>query len=174
MFKCDECGFDASTLDDAALIDAIASQPKRYRAPLTRFLPNEDGDALLRRRPAPDVWSALEYAAHQRDTIAFYGTRIEMILTTDRPQLLPIDPDAEAIAGDYNALDPVTVADAIAEGATSVAARLSTIAADDWERVGIAIDGSSERDVRNCARRLAHEGGHHLLDIGRSLRAARS
>jgi hypothetical protein len=32
------------------------------------------------------VWSALEYAAHMRDVIAFYRDRINRVLREDRPQ----------------------------------------------------------------------------------------
>lgn len=61
--RCEECGFDYDALAPADAPAAIRSFAKRYRAPLTRFLRGEDGDALVRRRPAPEVWSALEYAA---------------------------------------------------------------------------------------------------------------
>ncbi|MBV8160394.1 MAG: hypothetical protein JO265_05670, partial [Acidimicrobiia bacterium] len=61
--RCDECGFVYAEVspDDAVL--RLRSLGRRYRAPLTRFLAGEDGDAILRRRPEPGVWSALEYAA---------------------------------------------------------------------------------------------------------------
>jgi len=38
--------------------------------------------------------------------------------------------------------------------------------------VGIGSDGD-ERTVHELAGRLVHEGHHHLLDVGRSLRAVR-
>ncbi|HWI03460.1 MAG TPA: hypothetical protein VNT52_06465, partial [Acidimicrobiales bacterium] len=64
--KCQECGFDYETLDPAEIPAALRAFAKRYRAPLTRFLPGEDGDAVVRQRPAEGTWSALEYAAHVR------------------------------------------------------------------------------------------------------------
>jgi len=173
VFKCDECGFDNAALDNDGLAASVGSFAKRYRMPLTRFLANEDGNAIVRRRPAPEVWSALEYAAHYRDVIDFYARRIDAILSVDRPQLGGFDIEGEAERGDYNVLDPATVADEIGAASESLHARLATLQPGDWARVGIAIDGTSERDVRNCVSRVSHEGGHHLLDIGRSLRAAR-
>ncbi len=173
VFKCEECGFDNAAADNEELAASIGAFGKRYRAPLTRFLPNEDADALVRRRPAPDVWSALEYAAHYRDVIGFYAGRIDAMLSQDRPQLGPFDIEGEAKRGNYNALDPAIVADQIGAALETVHARLAALPPGDWSRVGVASDGTSERDIRNMASRLTHEGGHHLLDIGRSLRAAR-
>ncbi len=63
VVRCDECGFVYEDLAAAEIPAAIRSFAKRYLAPLSRFLPGEDGDAVVRQRPAPDTWSALEYAA---------------------------------------------------------------------------------------------------------------
>ena len=54
---------------------------------------------MLRTRPEPTVWSALEYAAHTRDAFTFYAERIERVLNEDRPQLTPFDFDARPKSG---------------------------------------------------------------------------
>lgn len=174
-FHCDECGFDARTMSEEDLVAACSSFGRRFRAPLTRFLPNEDGAAVVRRRPAPEVWSALEYAVHTRDVFAFYRERIERVLREDRPVLHAVafgDRPEEAV---YNELDPPAVADQLAAEADAVAAVLRGLEADGWARVGLSSDGTgSERTVRVLAERCVHDAHHHLLDVGRSLRAARS
>src|SRR5438132_6420420 len=58
---CEACGFDGAGYDDVSLLDAL-----RVLGPRWRRLLGESG-ADLRVRPEPDVWSAIEYAAHSRD-----------------------------------------------------------------------------------------------------------
>ncbi|MDQ4088830.1 MAG: DinB family protein [Actinomycetota bacterium] len=165
--RCEECGFDYEALDPAAIPAALRSFAKRYRAPLSRFLPGEDGDALVRQRPAEGTWSAIEYAAHVRDVFASYDGWIGRCLTEDRPVLDDPQPDD----GKYNQERPATVAEAVAANAERLAATVEAVPADAWDRVGVRRD--EERSVRFTARRAVHEGSHHLLDIGRGLRAVR-
>jgi hypothetical protein len=156
------------------LVAACQGFARRYRAPLTRFLPNEDGPAVLRRRPAPEVWSALEYAAHTRDVLAFYRERVERVLGEDRPTLHAVGFGSLEVEERYNDEDPTAVADGVADGATRLGQLLGGLDEAGWERVGLASDGSgAERTVRVLAERAVHDGSHHLLDIGRSLRDAR-
>ena len=168
---CEECGFDYEALDPADAPTAIRSFAKRYRAPLTRFLRDEDGDALVRQRPAPGVWSALEYAAHVRDVFESYDRWIRQILAEDRPVLEGPGPDELATQRRYNEDDPVAVADALAANAEQLAATVEAVPTEGWDRVGLRRD--EERSVRLHARRAVHEGSHHLLDVGRGLRAVR-
>ena len=173
--RCDECGFDGDAMSDAELVDACRGFARRYRAPLTRFLPNEDGPAILRRRPAPEVWSALEYAAHTRDVFAFYRERIERVLAEDRPTLHAVGFGDREEERRYNDEDPVATADGVTAEATAVADLLEALDDAGWRRVGLSSDGSgAARTVRVLAERVVHDAHHHLLDIGRSLRAARS
>lgn len=168
---CEECGFSYEDLAPADIPAAIRSFGRRYRAPLTRFLPGEDGDALVRRRPAPTTWSALEYAAHVRDVFGNYARWIEQTLGEDRPVLEGPGPDQLAADGHYNEADPVEVADAVATNAEHLAAVVEAVPDDGWDRVGLR--RGEERSVILSSRRAVHEGSHHLLDIGRGLRAVR-
>jgi hypothetical protein len=169
--RCEECGFDYEALDPAEIPASLRSFAKRYRAPLSRFLPGEDGDAVVRQRPAPEVWSALEYAAHVRDVLAGYDRWIAQCLTEDRPVLEGPGPDDLAAAGRYNEDDPAAVAEAVGANAERLATTVEAVPADGWERAGVR--WGEERSVLLMARRAVHEGGHHLLDIGRGLRAVR-
>ena len=169
--RCDECGFVYEDLAADALPAAIRSFAKRYRAPLTRFLPGEGGDSLVRQRPAPDTWSALEYAAHVRDVFASYDGWIHQCLEEERPVLQGPTPDDLAVERRYRDDDPAAVAEALAANAERLAATVEAVPTDGWERVGIRRD--EERSVLFTARRAVHEGSHHLLDVGRGLRAVR-
>jgi hypothetical protein len=171
MDDCEECGFAYTDLAVADVPAAIRAFARRFRAPLTRFLPGEDGDAIVRRRPAPETWSALEYAAHVRDVFGNYERWVRQTLAEDRPPLDGPRPDDLAASGNYNDLDPVTVADELAANAERLAATLEAVPDDGWERVGIRYN--EERSVLLSARRAVHEGNHHLLDIGRGMRTVR-
>lgn len=175
MTACEECGFAFESVSGADAPAAIRAFARRFRAPLTRFLPGEDGDALVRTRPAPETWSALEYAAHVRDVFGNYARWVGITLAEDRPLLEGPGPDELAAAGAYNELDPVEVADALAANAETLAATFEAVPDDGWDRVGVRNRPGfeQERSALFHARHAVHEGNHHLLDIGRGLRAVR-
>ena len=168
---CDECGFVYGDLAPADIPAAIRTFARRYRAPLSRFLPGEDGDSLLRQRPAPQTWSALEYAAHVRDVFAWYDGWIKQCLAEDRPVLEGPGRDEAAVERGYNEDDPAAVAEALAANAEQLASTVESVPDDGWDRIGLRRD--EERSVLFTSRRAVHEGSHHLLDIGRGLRAVR-
>ena len=59
-----------------------------------------DGDEILRRRPAPDVWSALAYTCHVRDLQFTQRERLYVILVEDDPSFTPTYRDERvALAG---------------------------------------------------------------------------
>jgi hypothetical protein len=169
--QCAECGYSDESVTAEDAIATLRRFGKRYRAPLTRFLPGEDGDALLRMRPAPEVWSALEYAAHVRDVFDWYDRWVHETLAEDRPVLEGIGRDEAVQEYRYNEQDPVAVADQLGANAERLAATFESVPEDAWDRVGVR--GAEERTVRLFAKRAVHEGNHHLLDIGRGLRALR-
>jgi len=168
---CEECGFVYEDLAAADIPAAVRSFGKRYRAPLSRFLPREDGDGLVRQRPEPTTWSALEYAAHIRDVLGRYADWIELTLAEDRPRFEGPPPDDLAALRNYNADDPAAVTDAIAANTERLAAVIEAVPDGSWDRVGLRRD--EEWSVLFCSRQAVHEGGHHLLDIGRGLRTVR-
>lgn len=172
--RCDECGFDGDAKTNDELVAACRGFVRRFTAPLTRFLPAEDGPAILRRRPSGDVWSALEYAAHTRDALGFYVERITRVLAEERPTLTAVDWSTQAEVRGWNDEEPAAVASSFATTTEELAALLEGLDERQWSRVGLSSEGTGdERSVRVLAERAVHEGHHHLLDIGRSLRAAR-
>ena len=77
--RCDACGFDGARYDDASLLDALRALGPRWRALLAAT------GSELRVRPEPEVWSAIEYAAHSRDIIALHAYGVEQALAFDEP-----------------------------------------------------------------------------------------
>ncbi len=161
---CADCGFVYAEIGPAEAPDKLRGFARRYRAPLTRFLPGEDGDTLVRRRPEPGTWSALEYAAHVRDMFAAFDRRVTW-------QVAGYSIPDKAVAGEpavVAELDRVAVADELAANAERLATSLEAVPTEGWHE-----EGHEERSVLATARRAVHEGNHHLLDIGRVLRAVR-
>lgn len=171
MSRCAECGFDWD-IGATEVVAEVGRFGQAYRAGLTRFLDGEDGEALVRRRPSPGVWSALEYAAHMRDVAAFYLDRIERVLAEDRPVMAAVGFARLAEERRYAEEHVEPVLDALGRATHKAAARLAGLTTEEWSRVGIGSEGG-ERTVLVLARRLAHDGHHHLLDIGRGLRHIR-
>jgi DinB superfamily len=171
MARCDECGYDWE-VEPEQLVEQLRVFPERYRTPLTRFLVGEDPDTVVRTRPAPRVWSALEYAAHTREALDFYAGRVERALAEDRPQLTPFDLDAACADRRYNAQDVARVVEELRRSADRLATRLAPLDGNGWQKPAVTSDGG-ETTVVLLARRAVHEGHHHLLDIGRVLRRVR-
>ena len=167
---CAECGFDWGLPGSDACV-ALRSFARRYKAPFTRFLPDEDGAVLVRDHPIEGMWSALEYAGHVDAVFVLSHERIQQVLVHDRPTILPVDPEAVVRDGHLNESDPSVVAESIAANAEALAAALDHIDLASWGRVGVR-DGD-ELSVLWLAVNAVHEGSHHLLDIGRVMRAAR-
>ena len=171
--RCEECGWLAANVTAESAEVAVSNLGPEYRAALTHLLPADPED-VLRRRPSAHSWSALEYTAHVRDVIALWSGALHKLLAEDRPVLPRPDPsiaDEAAAAGGYNALDPTTTAEELVANANRMARKVTTIDADQWGRVIVL--GDEEMTAIAVVRKVAHEETHHLLDIHRSLRAAR-
>lgn len=154
--RCTECGFDPADVDPLAVGDAVRATLPRWRAVLAR--------PAVRRRPAPDVWSPLEYAAHVRDVFGVFDERLTLMLATDGVDFPDWDQDAAAIAGRYGEADPATVAAELTTAGDAAADRFDTVDAAQLERVGRRSNGSTFT-VRTLGRYFLHDVAHHLHDV---------
>jgi hypothetical protein len=73
--------------DDPA--EVLAETPALLRAAIRAV----DAETL-RRRPAPDSWSAMELLGHFVDIELIHAERFRRILAEDKPRLVPFDPEA--------------------------------------------------------------------------------
>lgn len=171
---CAECGFAHDSLPIGRTPDALRELGGRYRIPLTRGLPGEDLHALLRAHPLPATWSALEYACHYRDVLAVQRDRLERARVEDGYAPEPMRREERVLELRYNEQDPGKVAGEIAANAVTLAEQVETFAPSDWERtMTYNFPERAERPLTWVVRHTVHEGEHHLLDVGRVLRAAR-
>ncbi len=154
---CPECGFDPSTVDAAGIGDAVRATVPRWAGALTR--------ADVRRRPAPAVWSPLEYGAHVRDVFRLFDERLRLMLDEADPLFADWDQDATALADRYDLQDPAVVSAELAAAAATVAADYDAVPDGAWERPGRRSNGSTFT-VRTLGVYLLHDVRHHLHDVG--------
>ncbi len=145
-------------------ITALRSMGRRWRE-LFEDVP----DDKLRRRPAPEVWSPLEYAAHTRDVVALVGRGMNEVLKGTEPSFSAIEPDPPGTDHGYNALDPSDVLDQLAAEAERMAERASKALPEHWKRG--ATMGGEATDAGWLLRHAVHDGSHHLRDVERILGA---
>jgi hypothetical protein len=165
--RCEACGFDGSTYDDAALVEALSRLGPVWRSLLA------DAGPELRIRPEPNVWSAVEYAAHSRDITALHCFGVEQALTGDEPTYPSIAGDEliEAAATSYLVEDPDGIADAIDTEACHLAQMAAAAPTADWE-LGITI-GTERSTVRRLLEHALHDSLHHVDDVTRGLAVLR-
>lgn len=174
MDQCDECQYRYDSEDATTVPGRLRILGARFAAPLTRFLPGEDGHALLRAHPFADGWSALEYACHVRDVLEVQRERVALALAEDTPTFAPMGREERVVALAYDAQDPGEVVTAIAANADAAASAFEALTDDEWARTGIySYPEAAERSLLWIGQHTIHEVHHHLLDVGRTLRAAR-
>jgi hypothetical protein len=166
--QCEACKFDGSDYDPGQLVDAI-----RDLGPQWAWLLFDAGDKV-RQRPAPQTWSALEYAAHSRDVTALHVFGVEQALTIDEPKFPEIDGDdlVQSAAAGYAALDPGVVSRELDIQVGRLADLAQESGPSSWTR-GITI-GDSRSDVRRLLEHALHDSHHHLLDVEDGLAFLRS
>jgi hypothetical protein len=172
--RCEECQFEYSSEDEASIPGRLRTLGGRYRAPLTRFLAGEDGGALVRTHPATGGWSALEYACHVRDVLQVQRERLALTLAEEVPTYVPMGREERVIEHRYDEQDPATVAAEVAVAADDAALAFEVLSPAEWARTGIyGYPEPAERSLLWLGQHTIHEAHHHLLDVGRTLRAAR-
>ncbi|MEV4614001.1 DinB family protein [Kitasatospora sp. NPDC049258] len=155
---CADCGLDTP----AVALEAVAGM---VRANATAWVGLLAGDpAGLRRRPAPDVWSALEYACHVRDVFRLFDVRLALMLGQDDPAFPNWDQDETAVAERYDRQEPARVAVELAAAAEVLACAFEQVEGARWERTGTRSDGA-RFTVASFARYLIHDPVHHLHDV---------
>jgi hypothetical protein len=164
---CDACGFDGARYDDESVLGSIREQGDRWRDLLAASGPD------LRARPAPEVWSSIEYAAHTRDILALHVYGVEQALTGDEPAFPAISDDlVDSAAATYADSMPEEVGVELAAQSSRLADTAGEAGADTWSR-GLTI-GDSRSNVRQLLEHALHDSLHHLDDVERGLASIRA
>jgi len=123
-------------------------------------------DEAVRRRPAPDVWSALEYGCHVRDVLTVQRQRVTQALDEDVPDFASMRREERVVEEGYNQQVPSVVADQVAGAAGALAGLLESLDDGGWARTGIYHWPVTKlRSVEWIGQHSLHECVHHLQDI---------
>ena len=155
---CAECGFDAAAVHHTDVADHIRSDAVDWVSRLS--------EPDVRTRPKPTVWSTLEYGCHVRDVHRIFNDRVQLMLAEDEPRFPNWDQDETAIADDYAAQDPATVATELLDAAGIVADTYTNVPTGAWSRRGLRSNGS-EFTVATIAIYHLHDIAHHAYDVSR-------
>ena len=153
---CPECGFDARAVRQVEVKNRIYANASAWQRVL------EQPGAQT--RPAPAVWSPLEYACHVRDVHLIFDERVRLMLEADDPLFANWDQDEAAVHGGYGEQDPAVVADELAVAAAAASQTYATVDGAQWERSGRRSNGSVFT-VDTIARYHLHDVEHHLHDV---------
>ena len=137
------------------------------RTPFVAKLATFD-DTAVRRRPAPEVWSPLEYACHVRDVLRVQTERVAAGAAGGRSVFVPMGRDERVVDDRYNEQDPTV-------GRRASSSRRPTRSWPTCSTASTATAGSARACTTTPSRRSApssgsrstpmHELLHHRGDI---------
>lgn len=156
---CATCGFAFAGVSVEQARSLIESFPGRYRAAL-----RDRSDEARRLRPAPGVWSPIEYLCHVRDVFVSHLIRLYRARTEDDPALEPMFNDLRARRLRYGERDVPATLDELDAAVTGLLEEAARFRPEEWSRTVHRLPGEG-RTARWLLRNAAHEGVHHLRDI---------
>jgi MOSC domain-containing protein YiiM len=158
---CADCGFDGGQYNLSDVLGTL-----RAFGSMWRWSAEGVGDDILRGRPAPDVWSAGEYADHSADIVRLDGLALAILLSGED---IVIGADAVEVPSPT-----------VAVGFDEAVGRLENALADLHDLVGgvaardsawghTITSGGEPADAHWLLRHIVHDVSHHLMDVGRGL-----
>lgn len=164
MDQCAECGlaYDESEAPEAAAAIRVGA------ATLAELLVSASGPVAV--RPAPSVWSPLEYGCHVRDVLLVQRERVLLARRSDRPAPEPMGRDERVEHDGYAGQETDAVARQLADAAHLFANVLDRLDAPSWGRTIVYnFPSPQERTLRWVAVHTVHEVTHHLADVRRQV-----
>jgi hypothetical protein len=157
---CSECHFDQSATPPREVPAALASLADDISDSI-RSIPGDE----LRRRPAPTVWSPIEYLGHLRESMAFHRWLIERAVSEDNPHIPAVDPDDSVAQAEYAKVDPDELLAQFDRRIRRLSEALTSL--DEAKAVRTLTLDHRCIAVTLVARSAWHECHHHLRDIRR-------
>jgi hypothetical protein len=165
--RCLQCGFVFGDLRADQIAGALRALPARYR-----LLLSDVEESVWRRRPEPEVWSALEYTCHVRDVLLVQRDRALLALVETRPSFPRMYREERVGLARYDAHPPAEVSDQLGMAAELCATVFERLTSEQQARPLIYnFPAAMERDVAWLGRHTVHEGEHHLGDTRQVLLA---
>jgi len=117
-------------MNNAGVIVASLERAPALVVPLVREVPQ----AILKRRPRPDKWSAHEHACHLATIHPVMFARLDLMLTDARPRIVPYFPSAEEEEGALLKVDLDQAMEHFSNDRRQLVERLHSLSAEDWQR----------------------------------------
>ena len=158
--RCDVCGFEWDAVTASEIPERLGRAADGFR----RVLAGDE--TALRLRPAPEVWSTVEYGCHVRDAMLNLRDRIVLGLAEDNPTPHAMFTDVRISLGLYQHEQAARLAEEIANAAALLG---RTVGALDDEQLARPIfygwPRPATRTLRWVAAQALHEAEHHLDDV---------
>jgi hypothetical protein len=122
----------------------------------------------LRKRPAPDKWSAAEILAHLADVEIVVGWRMRSILGSPGTPIAAFDQDAWVITGHYEKRDPNESIELQRSLREANLALLKSLSPDQWKHFGQHAERGQE-SIEHIVRMIAGHDINHISQIERIL-----
>ena len=139
----------------AAIFESLEGGPRKL-ADLTKKL----ADDVLRKKPAPDKWSAMEVAVHLRDVERLWADRIVKAAFSDRPTLFMVKVDELAAKNRYNAQDLGPALKEFARLREDNLRLLRALPSSQWKRAAIHPTRGEITIERFVEIMVGHDQGH--------------
>ncbi len=97
---------------------------------LVREVPPEN----LKRRPAPNKWSAHEHACHLTTGHAVFLSRLDLMLSAPHPRIKSMEPSPDEKAGSLLSVDLDEALGRYVRERALVVERLKKLSPEDWQR----------------------------------------
>jgi hypothetical protein len=152
---CPECGY-RSGASPGEIAEQVRGNVPRWQIVLQR--------PAVAERPAPAVWSALEYACHVRDVYELFYERLLLMRTQEDPTFRSWDQDAAALEKRYWTADPAIVARELSEAGEQIADAFASVDAAELHRTGRRSNGSLFT-IETFGWYFLHDDVHHLFDV---------
>jgi len=163
--RCDECGFDYGASELDAVVTTLVRQAAEAGMTLTQAAAGPEPE-VIRLRPEPEVWSAIEYACHIRDVLEVQRRRIAQALVEQRPVFAPMDRTGRVSHEKYEQQDPIVVAAAVVRFAREFGAAAMALTPAQRQIRGLYnYPVRMPRTLDWVIRHTAHEIQHHRHDI---------
>jgi DinB family protein len=158
MERCEDCGFAWESVPASD----VGERTRRGALRIAELL-QADGVA---RRPEPNRWSGLEYAAHVRDVLLNLRDRIVVALVEDDPGFKPMYRDQRVDLGLYASDTPAIVRQDLDVASDLFCRTFAALSTEQLARpCQYAYPTLTTRSVFWMARQVVHEVEHHLGDI---------
>jgi hypothetical protein len=116
-------------MDTQKLIASLEAAPGLIIG-LVREVPPQN----LKRRPAPNKWSAHEHACHISTGHETFLSRLELMLSNPHPQIKSMEPSPDEEAGSLLSVDLDAALSGYVRERALVVRRLKELSAKDWQR----------------------------------------